>query len=223
MAEHSPQPATLRSWRTEGCPISTALATFARFADPVGAGVALVSHPNRYDIARIGNEGRLVALSQDTSGTWTAQTLTLTAAVYEVRAFGGGLELRWLRDPAHTEAVGAAVLLAAANEAIDVDGGPFTPLDDVVAVDTIEQKYVLWGAVDSNDDVPDGWALLRDSRIGSLPVPLEDHQRRSLAGSGGRLALSAVEYVAVGPHGNAHVTDERLDAIVAFAPQEEAR
>lgn len=152
---------------------------------------ALIYSPNRCDIGRIDKQAvRIVRNGEEREAD--------LASAYEIRAFGRGAELRWVR----TGVQGHAVLIS--------DDAPNVANDfGVETIDTIAQLrriYRLWGKR-ALDDPPKGWSALSSGRVGMLVVPTS-------GGTGKELALEAREYVCEHESGNAVVMFERL---VGFA------
>jgi len=106
---------------------------------------------------------------------------------YEVRIFNQEREIRWV------DSHGAVVL---AEAELELSGWSYHPLKAWRAF----RRYVLWGELD-------GPGQLFDHRVGTMEVPWRE-------GGGGRLALTAVEYLAAeGPFGNVVVAAERLTGL----------
>lgn len=149
--------------------------------------VALLSTPGRYEIAQV-RDGLC----------YGPQAPCPLEEVFEARLFSPELEVRWQ----HTAAgLGRAAALAERQDLLPAGFGQvLAPLE---AVAVIPQRYLLWGKT-----IPSrhpGWASLYSARVGVLPVPL------SVCEDGGRVRLTACEYVAVeSVHGNAYVAEERL-------------
>ncbi len=153
----------------------------------LAGGIALLSSPEAYTVATVGDDGRCRA----PDGGMPGGEVDL-GRVYEARAFTREVELRWVRRGDS----GQGVLLGE-----QVTGGNlWTDLQ------TTDLHYLLWGEVVDGDE-PAGWVSLSSARIGTLLVPAVPPQGR-------RLRLRAREYIAVEPeHGNSYVLDERLIAI----------
>ncbi len=187
-------------------------------ADPAtdtGDAVALLASPKAYTVARLSG-GRL---------TDSEKTIELpaagSAAVFEARIFNRDAELRWL----HTgNGVGTAVIVA---ESLDLCAGLAERLDPLDAIETIENKYLLWGRpLPASTDVGTGtggpltggprWVRLAEARIGLLDVPLPRAPRPEEC-----VYLRTVEYVTTEPdHGNAGVAEERLVELFLALPKQ---
>lgn len=170
----------------DGCTAQAALAKFAgRLAGAGEERYGLLAAAADYRLVRLGADGVIEAAPEERGDL---------DSVYELRAFGADGELRWLHEGA---GVGQAVLLSEVEQ-----DGLGEPARQAVA-EPIEQEYILWGQ--GTDQAKPGWSLLSAAQIGSRWAPVE-----GVPPSTGRVILKAVEYVAVGDHGNAFVTDERL-------------
>jgi hypothetical protein len=115
------------------------------------------------------------------------------ADAFELRAFDGTTEVRWLR---HREAGHCAVLTTSDALATTVDGASvlFNRFEHQLPV-----HYLLWG-----EGV--GPSALSEARLGTIEVPGVD--------ASGRYILEAIEYVSVdGATGTAFVAEERLIGI----------
>jgi CRISPR-associated protein (TIGR03984 family) len=95
---------------------------------------------------------------KDSSGT----ALNL-GRVFEARIFNPNYELRWLN---RQSGQGTAVLLSEQK----MTGNLTERIDDLQAIDTQEQTYLLWGEGYSANVQP-GWSQLATSRLGKLDVP----------------------------------------------------
>ncbi|WP_322752135.1 CRISPR-associated protein Csx19 [Frankia sp. Cas3] len=205
---------TLYSATSEEVTLADAIRLTGLGAD-LGDAVALLASPKRYTVARLSG-GRL---------TDSEKTVELpaagSAAVFEARIFNRDAELRWL----HTgNGVGTAVIVA---ESPDLCAGLAKRLDPLDPVETIENKYLLWGrplpAGDDADADAGGsgpqWVRLAEARIGALDVPLPRVPRPDEC-----VYLRTVEYVTTEPeHGNAGVAEERLvELFVALPKQSDA-
>lgn len=107
------------------------------------------------------------------------------AVVFEVRAFDSSAEMRWVHE---AKGLGSAFELPCQ-----------------AAVEGAQYQRRLWGEAD-RDAADAAWVKLKDSRIGSLTVPLPAGER----GPRGEIALVAVEQLSQDAHGNWSVVDERL-------------
>lgn len=140
------------------------------------------------------SDARWFRLGADGTVTGPAATTFDLTAVFELRAFTGMHELRWLNESAGT---GRGVL-------VSDDGSGVTPPT---------YHRLMWGAV---VDQSDGWATLSAARIGTIKVPVDSPT--SLIGR--RIWLRAVEYEAEDEHGNVAVVDERITGLEAGPPEE---
>ncbi|WP_322777750.1 CRISPR-associated protein Csx19 [Frankia sp. Cas4] len=202
---------TLYSATSEKVTLADAIRLTGLGAD-LGDAVALLASPKRYTVARLSG-GRL---------TGSEKTVDLpaagSAAVFEARIFNRDAELRWL----HTgNGVGTAVILA---ESPDPCARLAEALPRLDAVETIENKYLLWGrplpAGDDADADAGGsgprWVRLAEARIGQLDVPLPRAPRRDECAY-----LRTVEYVTIETeHGNAGVAEERLVELFVAVPRQ---
>ncbi|MEU1882053.1 CRISPR-associated protein Csx19 [Streptosporangium sp. NPDC020072] len=158
-------------------------------ASGLDGGCALLTTPSAYRVASV------------TGGTCrTPEGVVDLSAVYEARVFTGEAELRWTGE--------SAVLLAE-------DRASFPPafdeeVEDLEALTTLDNHYLLWGVVDDSASPGPGWVALSSSRVGRLTVPMATAVPRS-EGHHRRVRLLTREYVVVGDdHGNVHVAEERL-------------
>lgn len=163
-------------------------------ASGLDGGCALLTTPSAYRIASV------------TGGACrTPEGVVDLSAVYEARVFTGEAELRWTGD--------RAVLLTE-------DRAPFPPafdepVEDLEALTTLDNHYLLWGAVDDSAAPGPGWVALSSTRVGRLTVPMPTTVPR-VEGHHRRVRLLTREYVVVGDdHGNVHVAEERL---IGFEP-----
>lgn len=184
-----------------GLSLRNALSTFLCIAGAEG-GFALCAAPDRYVVARVDGDGEL------RDHTATAVDLQ---AVYEARVVCPSIELRWLND----RSGGRAALISERDLGPDKDT-TWTVLDATEARARAAVRYVVWGTPDGPGDedhtpAAGGWCRLMAARIGELYVPVPVG-----AGTGQRVALEAIEYVARGPHGNRYVLDERLTRFAAI-------
>jgi CRISPR-associated protein (TIGR03984 family) len=129
--------------------------------------------------------------------------------VFEARVFDGAAELRWYHE---RDGRGAAVVLCE-----DPAAARRFPrrLDDLVAIDRIDNRYLLWGRPlpAGAAAAPAGWALLGEARVAPLAVPVDG----ASPGRGEYVFLDSVEYVGVNDDGNAAVVEERLTRLVVGA------
>lgn len=115
--------------------------------------------------------------------------------VFEVRAFDGQTEWRWLKG--------------GGSGAADPSMGRFVEVSDEAMLKegfmlaTEPVQYLLWGA--QHQSGRPEWCRLSEDRIGSLDVPFPDSSDAEQ-----RLAVEAVEYLAEDAHGNIRVADQRL-------------
>ena len=146
---------------------------------------ALALRPDATALVYAANACRLVAANAN---------LQDLAGIYEVRLFDPEVEVRWV------EGRGAMFLSEAA----------LAPQDwqqrTIPFLETMEQRYLLWGAVDT---VAAAEVTMFDYRIGYFRAPMAG------AVPGQRLALLAREYLGVDfdgtePYGNVAVVAERL-------------
>jgi len=117
--------------------------------------------------------------------------------VYEARVFTSDVELRWLGS---VDGTGQAVILSETDPGEEYG----KPLDTLLEVTTIEQKYLLWGRGDGNTPVA-GWSALSVARVGVLPIPINELPNMH------RVELLVKEYLCpVDDFGNMAVVEERL-------------
>lgn len=156
----------------------------ARLAGAEGEAVALIADPLAYTVARLdeagaphGPDGQAVSL----------------AGTFDVRAFDGRCEVRWLREP---RGAGRAAVVSE------------TPLGDaptpVPVRCHVDRTEIVWGRVTSSEG---GWVRTHEDRIGELALPVE------VAEAGGGVALRVREYLADGGaalDGNTVIGHERI-------------
>jgi CRISPR-associated protein (TIGR03984 family) len=120
--------------------------------------------------------------------------------VFEARIFNADYELRWLNQEGGE---GIAVLLSE----FEIGNYLTEKVDDLQAIDTQEQTYLLWGKGGAVDNLASGWIRLATSRIGKLDVPISGAKRQDQ-----QVRLKAKEYFQVldDLYGNVIVADERL-------------
>jgi CRISPR-associated protein (TIGR03984 family) len=179
----------------------------------VAGGVALLSSPRAFTVARVGPDG----------GCTGPDGPVDLVDVFEARAFTPHLELRWVREGTS----GRGVVLGEDDAPAWVGwsaGLPDTPPAPALGpawtggkggraadLEWAKIDYVLWGEPAPGDEQREGWLTLSSARIGALRVPGDGWP----AGRPTRLSLRAREYVAVeAEYGNAYVLDERLVEIV---------
>lgn len=160
----------------------------AALAALTGRPTVLVATPTAYTVAVREPDGRL-----RTPDPWA-----LPDATFQLTAFDGTVELRWLADGD----TGRAVWLAEDAAALPDTPTGSLPVDDVVAA-----RIVLWGLPAAGDR--DGFSAWSDGRIGAAAYPTPPG-----VGRHERACLDAVEYVAFDAHGNAAVVERRLIGIV---------
>jgi len=117
--------------------------------------------------------------------------------IFEARIFNENHELRWLNE---NNGEGRAVIISEhpLNNCLDND------LAQLESVDTIEQKYLLWGEKVKNLD--ENWQRLSTARIGSLDVFIAQTLPKDK-----RVYLKTKEYLKVMDNcGNVSVVEERL-------------
>ena len=174
-------------WTTRACPAADALAALG------GVHTVLVSTPTSYT----------VAVWDGTLRTADADPWPLPASSFQIAAFDGAVELRWLAD-GHT---GRAVWLAEDPAAL-----PDPPVEPPVRADeVITSRCVLWGHPDG--DAAHGFSAWSDGRIG------EAHYPTPAATGSERACLEIAEYVAHDEHGNAHVVERRLLGVTTADPR----
>jgi CRISPR-associated protein (TIGR03984 family) len=125
--------------------------------------------------------------------------------VFEARIFNADYELRWLNKRGGN---GLAVLLSERAIADYFDKA----IDELEAIETQNQTYLLWGEGLSANLQP-GWSRLATSRLGKLDVPIG-----GVSQQGQRVKLKAKEYFQVlnDWYGNVIVAEERLIGLVSF-------
>ncbi len=119
--------------------------------------------------------------------------------VFEARIFNADYELRWLNQHSGE---GIAVLLSEHP----IETYLTDMVDDLPAIDTQEQIYLLWGE-GYRASLVNGWSRLATSRLGKLDVPIAGASQQ-----GQRIKLKAKEYFQVldDLYGNVIVAEERL-------------
>lgn len=167
---------TLYTWTRDGVSVDE----FLRVAAAVlpADSTAFVSTPREWFTARL----------RDGVSTRASGVAADVARAFELRIFGDERELRWRRNGTN----GRAALLALT----EVDG-PAGWMPHEIHGSRLDQRYLLWGQVES---VSDRWATLVESRIGSLDVPVD-----SSVESGDQLVLVTAEILA---------GDDSLDGMV---------
>ena len=153
--------------------------------------VAIIYSPTSCQLAKVQENGDLINANN--------QILALDN-IFELRAFNQNVELRWLNE---LNGEGKAVLISEK----DICGY----LDECVSLigilDTIPQRYILWGKGVKTVSTS-GWGKLATARIGSIDVPV-----RALTADK-RVYLNAVEYLQVDEeYGNVSVVEERLTGL----------
>ena len=171
-------------WTTRRCPAADTLAELR------GAWTVFVSTPDSFTVLTA-TDGQL--------------THPLPAKCFQLHAFNGTSELRWLADGP----TGRAVWLA--ESAADLPGEP-TGRRQYSA--TLSTQAVLWG-LPVADPTADGMSTWREARIGTAhypcapgrpPVDSEPHRDRAV--------LRGVEYVGIPDlHGNTAIVEHRLVTI----------
>ena len=167
---------TLYTWTRDGVSVDELLRVAAAVL-PADS-TAFVSTPREWFTARL----------RDGVSTRASGVAADVARAFELRIFGDERELRWRRNGTN----GRAALLALT----EVDG-PAGWLPHEIHGSRLDQRYLLWGQVES---VSDRWATLVESRIGSLDVPVD-----SSVESGDQLVLATAEIL---------VGDDDLDGMV---------
>lgn len=202
MTTLEPGAATLHSASVTSVTLPDAI----RRADLVDA-VALLASPRTYTVARLGG-GQLTG-----PGDVALPDADL-AAVFEARVFHADAELRWL----HTgNGAGAAALLSESADRCTAFG-PLLPA--LESIDTIDNRYLLWGQPlnpDSGVTPTAGpvWVRLAAAKIGLLEVPVPRAPR-----PGECVYLRTVEYITTEPdHGNAGIAEERLTGLYPDIPR----
>jgi CRISPR-associated protein (TIGR03984 family) len=119
--------------------------------------------------------------------------------IFEARIFNANYELRWLNQQGGK---GIAVLLSEQ----EITNYLTEEIENLQAIDTQEQTYLLWGEGYSANLQP-GWSRLATSRLGKLDVPIAGANRQ-----GQRIKLKAKEYFQVldDLYSNVIVAEERL-------------
>lgn len=115
-----------------------------------------------------------------------------THSVFEVRAFDGDSEWRWLRS-------GDVGRMAVVSDRV-MERARLGRMRQ-------EIRYVLWNqaadpVIDSS--ATDGWTLMTSEQIPAFAVPLSND------GKGAYATITAVEYTATDEYGNVRVVDQRL-------------
>lgn len=185
------------------------------WADAVKAGFAAAPSLNTAIVMGVGKGGCVFAALSD--GELRAHPRApLPATVFELKAFGGLAELRWVaqgQQVAGKAYQGKAILLIEAPEKPvlkdwTVAESGLEPLWSGVAGEPPNPagQYLLWGTARSSAG---GWTQLWEHRIGALWVPGQIEQ-------GQRMAAKFVEYVGpMDPHGNVGIAAERWSDLVA--------
>jgi len=162
-------------WVTRRCPVADALATLP------GRWTVFVSTPREFVVTLV-DDGVLRG--------------PLPAGCFQLQAFDGRAELRWLADGA----AGRAVWLAEAADQL-----PDRPTGQREFRTRLDTRAVLWG-LRTTDPAVDGFSVWREARVGSARYPCPPGVSRQ-----DRAVLRGVEYVAVDArHGNAGIFEQRL-------------
>ncbi len=158
--------------------------------------IAFLSAPQSFRLLRF-SEGRWTA----SSGLDTIE-LDLSGAEalagFEVRAFDSVREWRWRRDPA-----GSAVI-----EIGESDEGPGAEV-----LNTRGYGRLVIGTPTGERSRDGAWLLAADGAVGTLSIPVSEPLDGEHALTGGRLELTAVEYVDENTSGSVTVVGERLTGI----------
>jgi CRISPR-associated protein (TIGR03984 family) len=129
------------------------------------------------------------------------QPLDITS-VFEVRVFNETAELRWLNDPGAEQRHRAVILTETDYSSLLTDWKRSE--NRTVEDGKLDQTYLLWGE-GTDRGMSNGWSELATARIGALPVPLSNVDRKQ------RVLLHSIEYlIEEDEHGNVIVFDERL-------------
>lgn len=170
--------------------LSEALKSCAAILSNDSLGIALIYAPTCCHFAKVKSDGTLNDVNE--------QPLN-TEDIFEARVFHKNAELRWLNN---LNGKGRAVLISELNISISQYLQSYIP--ELAALDTITQKYILWGEGVKTSSPP-GWGKLAKSRIGSIYVPITGLTANK------RVYLTAVEYLkADEEYGNVSVVEERL-------------
>lgn len=184
-------PTTLYGRSTASIPLEDAI----KHCKPVLANaIALLYTPSRCHLA---------VLSEDGTCYEANDQIVSYRSVFEARIFTPEYELRWLN---HSGGLGKAVLLA--EDAI-AENYLDAKLDDLPALATVPQQYMLWGEGIDNGS-RNGWSTLATARIGRLSVPMEGID------TGKGACLKSCEYLAAAEFGNVAVVEERLLSLSAI-------
>lgn len=175
-------------WAARTCSAEAALATLT------GTHTVLVATPTEHVVALL--EGGVLRVPD-------ASPWPLPQRCFQLTAFDGRSELRWLADGES----GRAVWLADNPAALPVaaTGDPATG-NPVQFARTLPQLAVLWGEPAPGDAA--GFSAWSEARVGLAYYPCPPGVARR-----DRAVLESVEYVAHDEHGNAAVVERRLVAI----------
>jgi len=158
--------------------------------------IGLFYSVNACSFGKIDREGDRIAV-RDAEGEIALE------GVFEARVFNEASELRWLNEYGGT---GRAVLL---REAPIDDILGMEEIEQIEAIATLEQTYVLWGE-GTNTDIGPGWSRLATARVGKLDVPIAN------VGENGRVYLRSREYLGkTGKDSNVCILEERSIGITA--------
>lgn len=116
------------------------------------------------------------------------------AATFELRAFDGTSEWRWIRRGA------SGVLATISDESMSEIGASVLRFEQPL-------RYICWGTVPSSGEVGGanaGWSALHDGAVDDLCVPLAGGAKGDIA------VLDLVEYTQEDEFGNHRVIDQRL-------------
>ena len=191
---------TLKYIQQENVDLLGAIQLFTAFANDKNAdAMVFLYSPKRFLIAKL-IDGDLKALCLDTKEVKLLEDFgkMSLAEFYQVRFFNNDIELRWFR-PVGAEK-GSAIILSEDFTGDEKDA----IIESVEFIDSVEQRYLLWGEwLSSHGD----WTVLAENRIGSIAVPVEAKQDNNKTT---RVQCVAKEYLGRTSHGNIVVIEERL-------------
>lgn len=174
----------LYSYQYKNKSLFEALSMFSHLGEAKG----LLYSPSVCAFVKVTPEGKVF----DSEGELSNQVLS---SIFEARVFNQDVEMRWLHNK---NLLGQLVLISEEP----VHSAKDNLLETISLVDSIEQKYLLWGEV---EETQNGWTYLKTSRIGKIVAPSPKTLKQEK-----RLALKTKEYLQEKDYGNVVVIEERL-------------
>lgn len=200
---------TLRRWRRDGIDLEAALKLTLAALGEGAVLIGLCSAPAAWKFARI------VAARDELALDFGGPGALRLREIFDLRAFvasgapASAFELRWRR----TDAGGRAAWLTARQgfDPTPLGAAALPPIEG----ETEPSARLLFGERE-RDAAPEGWAALREARIGEVRVPAGAESKQ--------FSLTGFEVIAREPRfGNAHVAEEMLTGIGSAQPWRSAR